>query len=742
MAPRSRSALLAILALVLALSAGTRLIHHDRTPLPEGSGWFAYDPDSSYQMRRLERALEEGLPVARTDPFLAHPEGSPIPWPPGYTYVLWASLGPFVASDDPAQQRANIERGVASLPVLFGIATSLAAALAGWVLAGRVGALVAGTHHALSLASILYSRHGNGDHHAFVSMLDAAVLLLLGLALARGVLEDPRRAWRWGALIGALAAWNLVTWVAALLYVIQVEVVLAVLLFVHARRPLPGLAAFGLAFHAAALVVATGFCATSPWTAEHPWIVVNLSWFHPTFLALGAAVFLPLLFLGGRDRVRRTYPWAVGLALAAGFGLLHVLGTPLAAGVAEGFAWVSSLETFMSDITESRPLVGPGANPDDHFGFLGYASPLVPLVWLFALVRLVRRGELELLPWVVSVPLLAIQAAAQMRFADGLAMPMAVLLGWGAAQVRLPRVPAPATAALAFLATCAVQWHGLVGTARLATTAPLEHRIALRELLDWLRTHTPEDSAVLAHWDRGHPIEWAAGRPAVATNFGSYVGVASFQAPSRFFLAEDPALAEAVLEERRARYVLVSSRLPWLLRFLERALDPEAPAVYATRTDGALEIQRRWFSTVGAALVLDETSRGPRVEPVDFLRLVHVSPTTVTDSPLRGLTAATPYGWIWEHVPGATLEARLAPGATLTARVELEYPGREAPWVWEARSVAGADGVARLRVPYTTVGPNGDGRALGPLEWSGGGSGGVVDVPVGAVERGGVVSLP
>jgi hypothetical protein len=85
--------------------------------------------------------------------------------------------------------------------------------------------------------------------------------------------------------------------------------------------------------------------------------------------------------------------------------------------------------------------------------------------------------------------------------------------------------------------------------------------VVVREIAEWIRGHTPEpaDYAVLAPWTWGHVLEWVAGRPTVATNFGTFVGEDAFRDPARFFLTEIPREGEALLELRRARYVLVTT---------------------------------------------------------------------------------------------------------------------------------------------------------------------------------------
>ncbi len=50
--------------------------------------WVSLEPDSFYHMRRTQRVLQEGWPVAGVDPALDFPDGAEIPWPPYYAALL------------------------------------------------------------------------------------------------------------------------------------------------------------------------------------------------------------------------------------------------------------------------------------------------------------------------------------------------------------------------------------------------------------------------------------------------------------------------------------------------------------------------------------------------------------------------------------------------------------------------------------------------------------------------------
>ena len=756
------------------------------------AGWFSIDPDGLYHARRVERALREGS-VAGEDPYLDHPHGARIPWPPYYDATLAALLGPLAPGPEQRgaaasfERRAFLERAVSTLPAAFGVGTAVLAALLafrlsrGTSLAARAtAALFAGATCAFTRASINYSVVGTGDHHAWVSLLSGALLLLTTVACCRSNLARAGRSGSFGLAAGVLAGLMLGSWVAALVHILLLELALAWLLFRRARDELPGVATFGLTFHLAAAATVLPAVLASPWKAELPWIAVNLSWFHPTQLLLGALVFVPPLCLGrqggalatGRPWARR-YPWLVGAALLGGAALLLALDAGPARGVAEGFAWVSRVDAFMDSVLESLPLVGPRAGGAlVVFDALGYGALLLPLAYV-PLARHAFGGHRDaLVPLACALPPLVAQALVQRRFAEALAMPLAVCLGFGAARLverlghvgwanRWPRAAwPPAGLALALLLQLPSVGRALAPRLESGQEAPPAghaHDVQLGDRLayDWMRrqARAPAGGAVLAHWDRGHAIEWAADRPSVATNFGSYVGVDSYRDPARFFLAEDPLAGRALLEARGVQYVFVPASLPDLTGSMVRIADPALAPRYLTVREGREVTSPRWLSTLGARLLNGGAQLVPpslpaeqRPSPLGFLRLVHVSSfehpgyrDPVDQRPL-------PANLVYEHVPGATIAALGAPGEQATVELELDFPAAARRYGLAFRATCDESGLARLWIPYATDAPNGDGVVVCAVyrigDSDGHGQSGAIEIPEAAVLGGPPIRIP
>lgn len=497
-------------------------------------------------------------------------------------------------------------------------------------------------------------------------------------------------------------------------------------------------------------------------------MVVNLSYFHAAWLNLGALVFLPPLIL--KEAWQRWYIPALAVLGALAAGLMLALDLGPAAGLREAFAWSSRADQFMASIAESAPLWGSDRYHTGGFGrWIGFGLLLSPFALFYAARAVWLRREEEWWPLLIAVPLLAVQALAQRRFAEPLAAPLALLLGWWLADA-LRRRPQWSQKTMGPFPAGMLPSVGLVLLALLLQAPTISYALerggqsrfdavyaAERSLLQWLEQAPdapplgPQDplssAPVLAAWDFGHALEWVARRPSIASNFGSYIGIASFQAPARFFLTSSAEEAEGILRQREASWVLVTSRFPDVLSGLCKALGvPLSDYLEANGKGegGARTFSAKFFQSIGAQVFNLGDLDGPQgpASPLNFLRLAHVSPVPVeVPQQLGGVTAA---GRLWQVVRGAQLQVQATPGATL--RVDISFQFRDVTGkvflrgAWAEEVVADAQGVARMRVPYATD-HNHDAEVLNPTWSLGGAAPRALSIPERAVLEGATVVL-
>jgi asparagine N-glycosylation enzyme membrane subunit Stt3 len=726
-APRKqRFALLALCVLLAALAAWTRATNHRKVELEGYSHWVSTDPDTLHQLRRVERIFRDGPPAAEFDAELSWPDGSALPAPPYYPLVVWTLLAPF-APDDVEARRGWLEERACVLPALFGVLGVLVAAFAAYERLGLAAAAFTGACVAVAPGAIHYACIGNGDYQSWSLLLGLAQLALLASALGRGWLERPKPAWLAGAALGALHGLAIGSWTPALIQLAVADVALGVAVVLHTRSgERAALPHFGVALHLAALAVLAPAIASSPWRASDPWQIVNLSWFHAAYLGLAAAVFAPLFALRAPSPTRKHYAALVTGVFLALFSLISLFDLGPAAALREAFSWARAENTFMAQVAESAPLVGRGAW-SKLFLYVGYGALAAPLAAVALPWIAWRQRELAWAPWCVALVVFGVMAAAQMRFAELVVAPLALGLAAAVKHVTArwlnARWVVGSAPPLALAAAFALHWTGVASTVKRAIEDPpftdsLAKRSA-RRMADWLRAKSAPGSGVMALWSNGHLLQWAAERPVVASNYGLYVGEQAFLDSFRFFAANDAAAAAALLELRDVRYVLITSEF-------ERHWGAVASAAEAPNSP------EHFAQSIGARLL----GWGP---PLDFLRLVHVSPLPDPKRAPPGATPPMPSGFVYERVRGAWLEARGAPGASLELAADLQIGAGRMRYFVSVR--ADERGVARVRTPYSSE-VVGDVRPSGPFQVRFAGRTQSVHIGEDAVRSGATIELP
>lgn len=589
--------------------------------------WYDDDPDAAYHLRRVQLAMTTGsVPVF--DRMIAHPEGSPVPWPRFFDWALAvyceARVGDVGALGFTDAVERSVEKEAARVPpwlgaltvILIGLSTATfmrrvqprAPSLArGWVLAPAIAGLVAAFAYSTMPIAIWYADAGRIDHHVLIAFLFAGNLAVMAQIFACGRFESDRTtcdvsaldATLGGLVGGVIAGVALLTWLASAIFIAVsgltfwlAGTALRADRAQNARRA-------GALYFATAAVVTLVPALTSPWNASQPWSLVNLTAGVPMALFLAAlALFLPALWPERIDAAGHLAPRTrlgaliipplvglIGLALLPGFG----------AGVEEGLAWASRANLFMDVVNESRPLIEVGDGSlwrglRVDLGWAGIALPLLAL-WIgcnvsssFDRTRGGARPEarFHLLLNLIVFGYLAIE---QRRFGNSLAVPLScavgMLAGLGVARFEngYARSWIGRTLACAGVLLAAALTLGGVQQARDLQATPKETlhdtRAWRAEVIDglrWMRTNTPSsgpamlasarhDYGVLSSWSFGHLIEYYAQRPAIATNFGSFVSAHNFVGAARALLARTPNELAKRLAALEASYVVVTPRM-------------------------------------------------------------------------------------------------------------------------------------------------------------------------------------
>jgi dolichyl-diphosphooligosaccharide--protein glycosyltransferase len=689
------------LAGISALALAVRLLGFEKAFVGGDDVVFVIG-DPWYHLRLSLYAFTHFPGFLTWDPYLHHPLGAFVPWPPLFDLLLAGSARLVGASQH------GLEVGAALWPPALGALTVLPVFALARSVGGVRPALGAAALFAVLPASVVVSRVGYTDHHVLVALLGATLLALQARALAA-----PAGGVALGTALALARAALVATWQGSLAYLGIAEVSLVlVAAAVGARRV--------LAVEAASLLASAALVAPlAPASARSVgglFSTIELSWLHvAACVALavfaGASAAWAALARSAATRVARAL---VCGALAAG-ALVAIPG--VLQGRARAAEFLGKTDVWGTANPEQQPLFffsGGTTWAEVLFGYLGYLAPILPVYLAWRARREARSAPLLLLAcWTASFGALAM---LQTRFANDLApgasVGFALLLGeagvWLARRLGIPgRAGAVAVGLGAtLLALPLAREHGprlrdtlahLGGAGAGADRALRSPGGTLLRFARTVRAATPETSGfldanarpeygILSDPSLGHVLHYVARRATPSDNFG-----ASFpqglMATLRVLLAlpEEPALA--TLRELQVRYLVTS----W-----QQAYRPDSLLYQLHELDGLESDERRTLSHF--RLVAEGPAGGV---PLAAL--------------LAGSSAAQPVPYkLFEVVEGAVLEVETEPGTRVVASAEVVTEGGRR-FRYRARGVADASGVARIRVPYASQGPPGPAHA--PAGW-------------------------
>lgn len=703
--------------------------------------------DAWYHLRRIVYSVVRFPDVLGFDRYINHPDGAKPIWTPLFDWSLALLARPFFAPGE----LASVERVAVWVPPLLGAATVVVL----FRLARRhldpATAVVSALLLCVLPAHFWYSQVGFVDHHAAVALVSAALLAACMELVAGPDEEQQERRFRRATLrTGLLLGLAILVWPGSLLHVVLAQLGLVVYVATRVRREhaLLALRSFA-ATQLVACIVVTPLGSGARWPQWSEFSPLVLSRFQPWLFGLLAL--LALLSAGlwrvpalGASRGRR-----LGSAAALGVAALVLLALAvpeLGAGVSEAWRWLARAEAFQAGVNESQPLLVQ----DGAFGLsrallrLSGFFVLLPLAWPAALVWAWRReARAPLLLWLGWTLALCAATLAQRRFFNSFSVPFALLMGWslcaawralGGAAAGPPRTLLRGAVVAAALACLAPTWSTYSrdvadalrpAWATRSVPSRLVSQLAAIEMARWLAQRTPPtrgwldpqlqpEYGVLAPWELGHLLEYAARRPAVVDNFGDDLGARNFEQATRYWLSPEPT-ASRILDALAVRYVVLT---------LGQIVTGTPPA-----------------DSVMAALALQPAPESAPPQPGDppaleRHRLVYES-RAWGEEPV----ANPPLFRVFEHVAGARIGGRAAPGAPVEVRLALRS-GRPRELWYRARTRADARGRFSLRVPYATEGAPRGVRVAGPYTLVCRGVEAAVAVPEAAVRQGLEIAAP
>lgn len=645
---------------------------------------FTESPDCLYHLRRAVFALRHFPRTIIFDPLINWPHGGIGIWPPLFDLALALPARIFHGS---GASLAQLVQSAQWVPIVFAAGAIVAAGFAGDLLDHRWGAAAAAFFVAVCPGHLQYSQFGHTDQHVAESFWGFWALGLFLRAARRNsrVLE---------LLAGVALAGAVLTWQGAIFW----AVIFALALWAAAVRGrdenLSRAAFLTLGLPAFLVWIATAF-----WTQGLglPFTYVSFGTFQPAFLcATFAVVCLGILFLRFRrvSRGERVLLCA-GILLAAvapvlrarEFAAMVMMGVRHLASASTGGAIVagglmSYSRQWLRQIVEYRPLLADGWGWP--LGFLSFSFFLSPIALFFWGRRVVRREHVvfndALLVWGGFTFLWTLFQRRNVYYAALLGGLAGIEIARQLALHRRAKRPAAVAVFVLLALPMLIYLPKAIGSGYTPPPGELAAmKVLSRVVPEKISPYDPRDienalipgagagdAGVMAFWSQGHAIEFLAGRPTVANNFGY-----GYFDSLRFFFAQTESEALAIAQRDRFRYVLTLDIFP----LMENYAASLGRGGYLGRAGNRVFALPRYFETIQARLA-------------EF----NGAPVTLADG--ERVAPLTAFHLVWQSREGSWRGGRFIPRWKIF-EILRAVPGRE-----DTSSGESPDGAVRGRQGY------------------------------------------
>ncbi|NMC10305.1 MAG: oligosaccharyl transferase, archaeosortase A system-associated [Methanothrix sp.] len=654
--------------------------------------------DEYYHLRRILYTVNHFPNTLWFDSYLNYPHGLELTWPPLFDQLL-AAISLMLGQ----HSREGVEMVSAILPAVMGALTIAVVYYLSRELFDRNIALLSALMVAIAPWHITRTMLGATDHHCLEILLDVAALLFVVLALYR-----KERRHLFAAVAGVTFAALAYTWLGADIYLGIFLVYAAVQMTLDLKHGEAStettttlLAAFGVA-----IILMLPFA--------------SAVWLKPSFL--GSIFFfigILLLYALARFMNERGIHWvAFPLTMLASACVLVV--TAMLPG--QPFKMYSFMQSgadyifggrMIGKIAEAEPLVYDANTLYNLMTSPLGLSILLSLAGLVALILYIRRApsgarpaQLLFLVWTVAILILTF---AQIRFLYLYSIVIGMLVGFlffaanDAISKKMAKNKTSVEGQRLLVALAAVFLVVIIAPSALQTAVLSNYEKPSvagdwYDSLQWLIQNSNTTShydnpvkapeyGVMCWWDYGNWIVYLSHRPVVANNFQ-----AGAEDSAKFYLSESEDAATAILDSRRARFVLIDydtvfGSLDSLAKWANMSVSRYVKLDESESTPKATLLPPMFNTTMARLYLSDGVG-------TDHFRLVYESAQALGSNPSRADVK------IFEYVPGALIMVRASPDQRVVAMLNMtSNQGRSFTYANRGQI---KDGEFAIRVPYST----------------------------------------
>ena len=516
------------------------------------------ETDPYYHMWRVFSFIETFPRTYLFDSFINYPYGSLVGWPPLFDQMI-AFFSLVLGLGKPGEHL--VETTGTFIPVLFGIFSIISVYFIAKEIFNEQVAVYSSLLLAVMPAHSQVSFLGYTDHHIAEVLFFALAFLFFIKSLKEG---SNLHAAISGVMLGLL----FLTWIGA---PVLAGIILSctVLQFIIERKSGEGslrLMKNGIVLFMTALAVMLVFYVWIPW--QQSITMLTLSYFQLIYLAVSIIL---ILFLGFTSDLMKNLKWylypVLIAAITASLILLFIIGIPsFYESLSNGVNYLLGDIPILKQISEAQPLfftydgkflgLQLFSNPVWYSFTFSFYVGIAGLVWmLYSLRNNPDRSKMSFIVWTLIILTLAL---LQRRFVYALSLNIAILSGFFMDGIK-DKIRSfslrPRAIFLFFIMALIIPNIAVSSDLSRSPPKPTDDWY---DSLVWLRENTPQDGqyGIMTWWDYGNWVLYIGKRPVVANNFQT-----GGDAAAKFFITPDESRANAIMDERKARYVVLDRRM-------------------------------------------------------------------------------------------------------------------------------------------------------------------------------------